>query len=63
MVWLGTEKWHNLIMDIADQLINSESEIQTYFWESMQTYYQKQASLLMTAITSSGQGAVLIQNN
>ena len=50
-------------MDIADQLINSESEIQTYFWESMQTYYQKQASLLMTAITSSGQGAVLIQNN
>ena len=30
-----------VIVDIANRLIDSESDIQTYFWESMQLYYGK----------------------
>ena len=39
MVGLGTESWHRFITDIAERLINSESEIQTF--ESVQQYYRQ----------------------
>ena len=38
---LGIESWHRLISDISNWLMDSESEIRTYFWESMQPYYRK----------------------
>ena len=50
--------------EIADRLMNSEVEIQTYFWESPCNHITGRGlPILVTAITTGRQGAVVIHNN